>query len=207
MRLLSALYCFVTHPHPRAHRAANPSGFSISDESKRLYPKIAEAMEKYTTPANVHLQVYDGCAHDLPILFAFTTPAKYCFRAIAGFCRFTTGMPPFSPGSPSPKGPGSLLFKSFSRGRFFEALRREARDSSTENMRGKSSRERDPMGASRVEKKPEKERQRQDEKSRGESAKRNSKGREKEGRHAGDYPPSYEDLLVSSIPLPCLHLL
>ena len=31
-------------------------------------------------------------AHTLPILFAFTTPAKYCFRAMATFIKYVTGM-------------------------------------------------------------------------------------------------------------------
>jgi hypothetical protein len=31
-------------------------------------------------------------AHVLPVLFAFTTPAKFCFRAIATFCKHVTGM-------------------------------------------------------------------------------------------------------------------
>lgn len=35
-------------------------------------------------------------AHVLPILFSFTTPAKYCFRAMATFTRFVTGMLPKS---------------------------------------------------------------------------------------------------------------
>ena len=33
-------------------------------------------------------------AHTLPTLFSFTTPAKYCYRAIATFCKFATGMLP-----------------------------------------------------------------------------------------------------------------
>ena len=32
--------------------------------------------------------------HILPVLFSFTTPAKFCFRAIASFSRFVTGMTP-----------------------------------------------------------------------------------------------------------------
>jgi hypothetical protein len=34
--------------------------------------------------------------HILPVLFSFTTPAKYCFRAIASFSRFVTDMAPSS---------------------------------------------------------------------------------------------------------------
>ena len=36
-------------------------------------------------------------AHVLPILFSFTTPAKYCFRAVASFIRQVTGLPPVVP--------------------------------------------------------------------------------------------------------------
>lgn len=37
----------------------------------------------------VHLQIYDEVCHDLP-LFSFTTPAKYCYRAMASFARWVT---------------------------------------------------------------------------------------------------------------------
>lgn len=33
-----------------------------------------------------------GAPHDLPVIFPFTTPAKFCFRAIATFDRFVTDM-------------------------------------------------------------------------------------------------------------------
>jgi len=72
-----------------------------------------ENAAKYPTPPKVHLQVYDGCAHVLPILFAFTTPAKYCFRAIADFCRFATGAP-----TPTDR-PESPLHRSFLGGSLF----------------------------------------------------------------------------------------
>ena len=64
----------------------------------------------------MHLQLYDGeilsyrtqkyqytnspteAPHILPVLFSFTTPAKFCFRAIASFSKFVTEMaPPTSP--------------------------------------------------------------------------------------------------------------
>ena len=32
------------------------------------------------------------CAHTLPILFAFTTPGKFCFRAMSTFIKYATGM-------------------------------------------------------------------------------------------------------------------
>lgn len=35
-------------------------------------------------------------AHVLPVLFAFTTPAKFCYRAIASFTKHVTGMSPMS---------------------------------------------------------------------------------------------------------------
>jgi hypothetical protein len=68
-------------------------------------------------------------AHDLPVLFPFTTPAKYCYRAIATFCKHVTGMPidaTLSPVAspqatltgPTPKNPhkrhGSLMANLFS---------------------------------------------------------------------------------------------
>jgi hypothetical protein len=31
-------------------------------------------------------------AHVLPVLFSFTTPGKFCYRAIASFCKHVTGM-------------------------------------------------------------------------------------------------------------------
>jgi hypothetical protein len=139
--LLSPLFCFITELKSRAHRAANPSQFPISPESKHLYPRIMEFAAKYPTPTKVHLQVYDGCAHVLPILFAFTTPAKYCFRAIASFCRFVTGMQTCSPGPPSPtapNAPGSPLRRSFFGGSFFTTPPEEVGDFPPENRRRKS---------------------------------------------------------------------
>ena len=134
-------FTFVTESKPRAHRAANPSKFPISPEAKHLYPRIMEYAAKYPTPTKVHLQVYDGCAHVLPILFAFTTPAKYCFRAIASFCRFVTGMQAYTPGPPSPtapNAPGSPLRRSFFGGSFFTTPPEEVGDFSPENRRRKS---------------------------------------------------------------------
>jgi len=66
--------------------------------------------ERHPKPTSVHLQVYDGkfdilvmlkytlihsigTCHVLPVLFLFSTPAKFCFRAMANFIRLVTGMP------------------------------------------------------------------------------------------------------------------
>jgi hypothetical protein len=73
-----------------------------------LYPKLV-GIEKRHKPTQVHLQVYDGedidvldkqridkyteTAHVLPVLFSFCTPAKFCFRAMAAFVKYATGMP------------------------------------------------------------------------------------------------------------------
>ena len=89
--------CFVADLHSRAYRAAHPDKYPIPAESERLYPKITVFAAKNPTPTKVHLQVYDGCAHVLPIVFCITLPAKYCFRAIASFCRFATGMERLDP--------------------------------------------------------------------------------------------------------------
>lgn len=56
----------------------------------------------------VHLQVYDGVCHDLP-LFSFTVPAKYCYRAISSFIKFVTSecSDPSIEGSVAPPSPVS----------------------------------------------------------------------------------------------------
>jgi hypothetical protein len=97
----------------RAHRAANPEKYPVSDEVKKLYPAY-EGIESRMKPTMVHLQVYDGrhssrsppsfffcsnlalldAAHVLPMMFIATTPAKYCYRAIATFIKHVTNMPP-----------------------------------------------------------------------------------------------------------------
>ncbi|OBZ69937.1 AB hydrolase superfamily protein C4A8.06c [Grifola frondosa] len=76
-----------------AHKAAHPDKYPVKEEARRLYP-ILEGIEKRHAPTNVHLQVYDDTAHTLPVLFSFTTPAKYCFRAMAIFCKYVTGILP-----------------------------------------------------------------------------------------------------------------
>ncbi|TBU41951.1 alpha/beta-hydrolase [Dichomitus squalens] len=76
-----------------AHKAAHPEKYPVKPESKLLYPAL-EGIEQRYGPTKVHLQVYDDCAHTLPILFAFTTPGKYCFRAMATFIKYVTGMLP-----------------------------------------------------------------------------------------------------------------
>ncbi|KAF7315080.1 Abhydrolase-3 domain-containing protein [Mycena indigotica] len=75
-----------------AHKAANPDKFPIREETRGLYPPL-QGIEQRFGPTKVHLQVYDDTAHVLPVLFAFTTPGKFCFRAIATFCREVTGLP------------------------------------------------------------------------------------------------------------------
>ncbi|KIL68736.1 hypothetical protein M378DRAFT_70444 [Amanita muscaria Koide BX008] len=74
-----------------AHKAANPSRYPVHPSAQELYPPLQGIQHKYSA-SRVHLQVYDDAAHVLPILFAFTTPAKFCFRAMATFCKHVTGM-------------------------------------------------------------------------------------------------------------------
>ncbi|KZV82439.1 alpha/beta-hydrolase [Exidia glandulosa HHB12029] len=71
-----------------AHRAAHPERYPIKDEIRQMYPKLDGIESKYG-PTKVHLQVYDDVCHVLP-LFSFTTPAKFCYRAIATFCKWVT---------------------------------------------------------------------------------------------------------------------
>lgn len=101
--------------------AANPGKYPIRDDKIReMYPPLRDIESKAHKPTSVHLQVYDGTqisysplpifllvsdtAHILPILFAFTTPAKFCFRAIAAFSRHVTGI------KQNPQSPASTLF-------------------------------------------------------------------------------------------------
>ncbi|KAI0359652.1 alpha/beta-hydrolase [Trametes cingulata] len=76
-----------------AHKAAHPDKYPVKREAKLLYPVLNGIEERYG-PSKVHLQVYDDAAHTLPVLFAFTTPGKYCFRAMATFIKYVTGMLP-----------------------------------------------------------------------------------------------------------------
>ena len=85
-----------------AHKAANPAHYAVHPTAQELYPPLREIEGKHS-PTKVHLQIYDGkilqyvaarhsqvnidAAHVLPVLFAFSTPAKYCFRAMATFCK------------------------------------------------------------------------------------------------------------------------
>lgn len=75
-----------------------------------MYPAL-KLIETSMQPTPVHLQVYDGMlysdllsnlseysfsldvAHVLPILFPFTTPGKYCYRAMASFVGHVTNQP------------------------------------------------------------------------------------------------------------------
>ncbi|KAG6920233.1 hypothetical protein DXG01_005002 [Tephrocybe rancida] len=75
-----------------AHKAADPNKYPIKDSARALYPAL-KGIEDRHKPTMVHLQVYDDAAHVLPVLFSFTTPAKFCFRAIAAFCKHVTGIP------------------------------------------------------------------------------------------------------------------
>ena len=82
----------------------------MSEDVKKFYPASHGIKHKMrATP--VHLQIYDGkafvmtcyeisiyahidAAHILPNLFPFTTPAKFCVRAITSFIRHVTHTPP-----------------------------------------------------------------------------------------------------------------
>lgn len=91
-----------------AHKAAYPERFPVRQETKDLYPPLKD-IEKRCGRTQVHLQVYDDTAHILPILFPFTTPAKFCFRTIATFCKYVTGIP-LAPSEQLSPSPGSTQF-------------------------------------------------------------------------------------------------
>ncbi|WVF71169.1 hypothetical protein IAT40_005967 [Kwoniella sp. CBS 6097] len=77
-----------------AHKAANPDQYPIRDDVKAMLPSL-QGIEERHGPTNVHLQVYDGVCHDLPLL-SMTRPARGAFRAITSFARYVT---PSAPGS------------------------------------------------------------------------------------------------------------
>ncbi|ORY26314.1 hypothetical protein BCR39DRAFT_541265 [Naematelia encephala] len=77
-----------------AHKAANPGKYPIRDDVRKMLPSL-EGIEEKHGPTDVHLQVYDGVCHDLP-LFSMTKPARGIFRSIASFARYVT---PSAPGS------------------------------------------------------------------------------------------------------------
>ncbi|WVQ77836.1 hypothetical protein IAR50_007531 [Cryptococcus sp. DSM 104548] len=77
-----------------AHKAANPQAYPLRPDLCPLLPSL-QGIESRYGPTNVHLQIYDGVCHDLP-LFSMTKAARGCFRAIASFARYVT---PSAPGS------------------------------------------------------------------------------------------------------------
>ncbi|WVQ79674.1 hypothetical protein IAT38_001774 [Cryptococcus sp. DSM 104549] len=77
-----------------AHKMANPDKYPIREDVRAMLPSLQGIEERYG-PTNVHLQVYDGACHDLP-LFSMTHTSRGCFRAIASFARYVT---PSAPGS------------------------------------------------------------------------------------------------------------
>ncbi|KAK0212425.1 hypothetical protein DFS33DRAFT_1390424 [Desarmillaria ectypa] len=74
-----------------AHKAAYPEKYPIREDIRDSYPPL-KGIESRHKATRVHLQVYDDAAHTLPVLFSFTTPGKFCYRAIASFCKSVTGM-------------------------------------------------------------------------------------------------------------------
>ncbi|KAG8768394.1 hypothetical protein FRC12_005594 [Ceratobasidium sp. 428] len=72
-----------------AHKAAHPDRYPVKPEAKERLASLKDIEQKGYEPTLVHLQVYDETCHVLP-LFSFSTPAKYCYRAIALFCKHVT---------------------------------------------------------------------------------------------------------------------
>ncbi|ORX35612.1 hypothetical protein BD324DRAFT_652162 [Kockovaella imperatae] len=101
-----------------AHKAAHPFDHPIRDDVKALCPSL-NGIEKRYGPTYVHLQVYDGCCHDLA-LFSMTKPARGLFRAIASFARYVT-----------PQAPGSLAISRTSDIPVAESRRASSSDYST----------------------------------------------------------------------------
>ena len=67
------VHLVLTHRLHRAHRAAHPERFPLSDEIKKMYPAF-KLVETSMQPTPVHLQVYDGllCSSFLLALSEFS---------------------------------------------------------------------------------------------------------------------------------------
>ncbi|CAK9781177.1 alpha/beta-hydrolase [Cutaneotrichosporon oleaginosum] len=77
-----------------AHKAANPSAYPVREDVRAMMPHW-DGIEGRHQPTDVHLQVYDGVGHDIP-LFCMTKPGHCAVRAIGAFARWVT---PDAPGS------------------------------------------------------------------------------------------------------------
>ncbi|GMK55198.1 hypothetical protein CspeluHIS016_0202540 [Cutaneotrichosporon spelunceum] len=77
-----------------AHKAANPRAHPIRDDVRAMMPAW-DAIEEQHTPTDVHLQVYDGVGHDIP-LWCMTKPGHCAVRAISAFARWVTPSAPSS---------------------------------------------------------------------------------------------------------------
>lgn len=66
-----------------AHKAANPSKYSLGKAHRALYDPTDTILNKYK-PTPVQLQVWEDLCHVAPTL-SFTRPAKYMYRSIAQF--------------------------------------------------------------------------------------------------------------------------
>ncbi|GJN91644.1 hypothetical protein Rhopal_004667-T1 [Rhodotorula paludigena] len=85
-----------------AHRAAHPDRYPVREGILKQNPERTARSKEYP-PTKVHFQIYDEVCHDLP-LFSFTTPAKYCYRAMASFARWVTTPAGETPDTVTPDG-------------------------------------------------------------------------------------------------------
>ncbi|CEH12996.1 Arylacetamide deacetylase [Ceraceosorus bombacis] len=76
-----------------AHRAAKPAEYPLNDGLLAKNARARQNAETYNnSPTKVHLQVFDEQCHVLT-LFAFTTSARYAYRAICSMVKHVTGAP------------------------------------------------------------------------------------------------------------------
>ncbi|KAG7096748.1 hypothetical protein E1B28_004160 [Marasmius oreades] len=75
-----------------AHRAASPQQYPTRRGVLRDCRRQKENVQKFSTPTKVHLQVFDGMCHVLPV-FMFTPSAKHAYRSITAFAQHVTTYP------------------------------------------------------------------------------------------------------------------
>ncbi|KIM46374.1 hypothetical protein M413DRAFT_17043 [Hebeloma cylindrosporum] len=69
-----------------AHKAAHPADYPTRSGVIHDAARQKANVQKFTTPTNVRLQVFDGMCHVLTV-FLFTKSAKYAYRSIAEFVK------------------------------------------------------------------------------------------------------------------------
>lgn len=90
-------------PSRKKHKGYIPLWSELRlDTSQPVFISRFTTVGRPKRPCDTLTHHMTDAAHVLPVLFSFTTPAKYCFRAIALFTKYVTGIVPAPSPPPSP---------------------------------------------------------------------------------------------------------